>query len=366
MTVYETSEFMTIKFLKNNHGIALLVTLSIVTVLIMASLEMNKKMRSAVFSAAATRDRITLLNMASSGVNLAVAMLIKDKKNSRPDSLQEEWADSEKISEILDDISFEEGSIALTINDELGKIQLNSLVQFPEGHSFNESQRVMWERFLSLLIYKNEAFEDMEPMTIISSIKDWLDSGDDDAITGLNGAESDYYQDLDPPYPCKNGPFTHIGELVLVRGVTPELFQGAGGEQGLSNYITVFGMTQSSNNSFTYEGKININTADLPTLVAMLPSGNEDLAQAIYEYRMETSDSVYVHDLSSPTWYKTVPGIGDTKIDPNLITTSSDFFRIESTAKLKEMSRKITTVVKREKNTKTGKWECNILRWEIG
>ena len=356
---------MVTKILKNSHGIALLVTLSVVSVLIVASLEMNKKMRSAVFSAATTRDRITLLNMASSGVNLAAAILVKDKKDSNTDSLQEDWADSEKISEILADIPFEDGSIALTINDELGKIQINSLVQFPEGHNFNESQRAMWERFLSLLIYKNEAFEDMEPMTIINSIKDWLDSGDDDAITGLNGAESDFYQDLDPPYPCKNGPFTYIGELALVRGVTPELFQGAGGEQGLSNYITVFGMTKSSNNSFTYEGKININTADLPTLVAILPSGNEDLAQAIYEYRLETSESTYIHDLSSPTWYKNVPGAGDIKIDPNLITTSSDFFRIESTATLKEMKMKVTTVVKRENDAKTGKWECNILRWEI-
>ena len=353
------------KILKNSHGIALLVTLSVVSVLIVASLEMNKKMRSAVFSAATTRDRITLLNMASSGVNLAAAILVKDKKDSNTDSLQEDWADSEKISEILADIPFEDGGITLTINDELGKIQINSLVQFPEGHNFNESQRAMWERFLSLLMYKNEAFEDMEPMTIIDSIKDWLDSGDDDAITGLNGAESDFYQDLDPPYPCKNGPFTYIGELALVRGVTPELFQGAGGEQGLSKYITVFGMTKSSNNSFTYEGKININTADLPTLVAILPSGNEDLAQAIYEYRLETSESTYIHDLSSPTWYKNVPGAGDIKIDPNLITTSSDFFRIESTATLKEMKIKVTTVVKRENNAKTGKWECNILRWEI-
>ena len=356
---------MVTKILKNSHGIALLVTLSVVSVLIVASLEMNKKMRSAVFSAATTRDRITLLNMASSGVNLAAAILVKDKKDSNTDSLQEDWADSEKISEILADIPFEDGGIALTINDELGKIQINSLVQFPEGHNFNESQRAMWERFLSLLMYKNEAFEDMEPMTIIDSIKDWLDSGDDDAITGLNGAESDFYQDLDPPYPCKNGPFTYIGELALVRGVTPELFQGAGGEQGLSKYMTVFGMTKSSNNSFTYEGKININTADLPTLVAILPSGNEDLAQAIYEYRMETSGSTYIHDLSSPTWYKNVPGAGDIKIDPNLITTSSDFFRIESTATLKEMKIKVTTVVKRENNAKTGKWECNILRWEI-
>ncbi|MEJ2658282.1 MAG: general secretion pathway protein GspK [Desulfobacterales bacterium] len=356
---------MPIKVLKNNRGIALLVTLSVVTVMVAASLEMNKKARSAIFSAAATRDRITLLHMASSGVNVAEEMLIKDKYSSNSDSLQEDWADSEKCNEIMGDIPFERGSVTVSISDELGKIQINSLVQYPKGLSFNESQRVMWERFLNLLKYQNEAFEDLEPMTIINSVKDWIDSGDDDAITGLNGAESEYYQDLDPPYPCKNGPLTNINELALVRGVTPELFRGAGGEQGLSRYITVFGMTQSQDNAFTYEGKININTADLPTLSAIMPPGAEELAQVMFDYRNETSESGYLHDLTSPKWYKGVPGMGDITIDPNLITTSSDIFRIESTATLMEMKMKITAVIKREQSSKTGKWICSILRWEI-
>jgi general secretion pathway protein K len=356
---------MPIKALKNNRGIALLVTLSVATVLVVASLEMNKKVRTAIFSAAAARDRITLSYMASSGINVAEAMLVKDKNDSNSDSLQEDWADPEKRNEIISDIPFENGSITVTISDELGKIQINSLVQFPGGLSFNDSQRVMWERFLSLLKYQNEMFEELEPMTIINSVKDWIDSGDDDAITGLNGAESDYYQDLDPPYSCKNGPFTHIGEIALVRGVTPEFFLGAGEEQGLLRYITVFGITESQNNSFTYEGKININTADLPTLAAIMPSGSEDLAQVLYDYRNETSESGYIHDLTSPKWYKNVPGMGDITIDPNLITTSSDIFRIESTATLMEMKMKITAVIKREKNTNTGKWICSVLGWEI-
>lgn len=353
------------KILNKNHGIALLVTLSVVTVLVVVSLEMNKKMRSAIFSAATTRDRMTLMHMASSGIDVAAAMLVKDKTQSDSDSVQEDWADSEKVAEILYDVPFEDGSVTVTIRDELGKIQINSLVQFPDGRNFNESQKTMWMRFLELLNYQNETLEDIEPMTIINSVKDWLDSGDDDAITGLSGAESDYYQDLDPPYTCKNGPFAHINELFLVKGIPPTLFEGAGGEKGLSGYLTVFGMTQSPDNSFTYEGKININTADLPALVAILPPGNEDLAQAIYDYRQERVESGYINDLSSPNWYKNVPGMGDTKIDPNLITTSSDFFQIESVAALKEMKLKITAVIKRDQNTKSGKWKCNILRWEI-
>ena len=351
-------------FLGNNRGIALLVTLSIITILVAVTLEMNRKIRSAVFSAAATRDRMTLLNMASSGIEIGKALLVKDKNNSDTDSLQEDWSESEKISEVLKDIPFEKGTITLSIGDELGKIQINSLVKFPDGHSFNEPQRIMWEQFLSGLMSQNESFEGLEPLTIINSVKDWIDSGDDDAITGLNGAESDYYQDLDPPYTCKNGPITHIDELALIRGITPELLKGAGGVSGLSDYITVFGMSQAGDNTFTYEGKININTADLPTLAAILPFGSEPLAQAIYDYRQETSESEYIHDLSSPTWYKRVPGMGDINIDSNLITTSSDFFRIESVATLNEMKVKIDTVVNREKNQKTGKWTCKVLRWE--
>ena len=358
---------MPMKVLKNNRGIALLVTLSVATVMVAASLEMNKMVRSAVFSAAAARDRITLLYMASSGVNVAEAMLIKDKNESEFDSLQEDWANAEKRNEIISDIPFENGNVSVSIIDELGKIQVNSLVQYPGGREFNESQRAMWERFLNFLKYQNstqnDVFKDLEPMTIIDSAKDWIDSGDDNAITGLNGAESEYYEDLDPPYPCKNGPFSNINELALVRGVTPAIFQGMAGEQGLSRYITVFGMTQTGPNSFTYEGKININTAALPTLAAIMPVGSENFAQVMFDYRIETSDSGYIHALTSPNWYKDVPGMADITIDPNLITISSDIFRIESTAT--KMKMKATAVIHREKSAKTGKWICSVLEWKI-
>lgn len=351
------------KIIGNSRGIALLVTLGVITVLIVTTLEMNRHTRSALFSAATTRDRMTLSQMASSGIHAAKAILIMDKNNSNSDSLQEDWADPEKISEILADLPFDDGQITLTISDELGKIQINSLVQFPEGHEFNPTQRMLWDQFLNLLITQNELFKDIEPETIINSVKDWLDSKDDDAITGLNGAESDYYQDLDPPYACRNGPFTHIDELALVKGISRELYQGTGEWLGVSSYLTIHGIIEKKAHSFTFDGKININTAQLPVLAAILPLGSEDLAQAIYDYRQETSDSVYIHDLSSATWHKQVPGLSNIDIDPGLITTSSDVFQIESGAMLHEMKMTITAIVKRERDKKTGKWVCKVLRW---
>jgi len=348
----------------NNRGVALLVTLTIVTILIVAALEMNRRTRSAVYSAAAGRDRITLYQMASAGIHAAEAMLAKDKKDSDTDSLQEDWADPDKISQVLQDIPFEEGSLKITISDELGRIQINSLVAFPEGRQFNEPQKALWERFLWVLRSGNESLEDIESPMIINSLKDWLDAGDDDAVTGISGAESDYYQELDPPYDCANGPFSHNGELALVRGVTPRLFHGTAETPGLNRYVTIDGMTAGKSNSFTYQGKININTAELPVLAALLPSGNEDLAEAIFEYRQETSDDEFIHDLSSSTWYTDVPGLGNIEIAPELITTTSDFFRIESVAALNAIEMTITAVVKREKIKKTGKWGCKVLRWQ--
>ena len=356
---------MQVTIIKNNRGIALLMTLTVITVLVTTALEFNRRARSAVFSTAATRDRVTLSQMAASGINVAMAILAKDKKESDTDSQQEDWANPEKIGEILQDIPFEEGSLALKISDELGRIQANALIRFPEGREAGNLQIDLWDRFLRLIISANELAE-IEPVTIINSVKDWLDSGDDDAITGLTGAESDYYQDSDPPYSCRNGPFTYIDELLLVRGVTPELFYGAGAKPGMSGYMTVYGITGSNNKNFTCEGKININTAELPVLTSLLPPEDEDLAQLIYDYRLETSDGQYIHDLSSPMWYKNVPGCSGIEIDPKLITTLSDLFRIESSATLHEMKIGITAVVHREKEKKTGKWKCRILSWQTG
>jgi hypothetical protein len=58
---------------------------------------------------------------------------------------------------------------------------------------------------------------------VIDSILDWRDTNREHR---LNGAEEDYYRGLDPPYSCKDGRIDVLEELLLVRGVTPELFFG--------------------------------------------------------------------------------------------------------------------------------------------
>jgi general secretion pathway protein K len=353
-----------LKISRNNRGVALLITLSIISILVVTTLELNKRTRTSVYLSATARDRVTLNHMAMSGVHAAMAFLVKDKEDSEVDSVQEDWADPEKLSELISDIPFETGELNVTIIDELGKIQVNALVNFPEGRQFNESQRELWDHFLNLAISPLDRTEDTAPAPIINSLKDWLDYGDDDATTGLSGAESDYYQDLDPPYSCRNGPITHLGELPMVKGITPEFFEGVGGVPGIDAYMTVQGMTVTQGNRYTFKGVININTADLPVIAAILPAENELLAQSIFEYRSAMSDEAYAHDLSSPEWYKDAPGCSDVEIDSRLITLSSDIFRIDSEATLHGVKMTTAAIVTRLKDKETGKWRAKLLSWE--
>jgi type II secretory pathway component PulK len=88
------------------------------------------------------------------------------------------------------------------ITDEAGKVNLNANVP-------NVS----------------EMLQKLPGMTseLAASIVDWQD-GDDEATPG--GAESQYYLLQADPYECKNGPFESVGELMLVRDMTPEVFLG--------------------------------------------------------------------------------------------------------------------------------------------
>lgn len=345
--------------LSNNRGVVILVTIAVITLLITIALELNSKSRSMIASTAAIRDQYTLSHMTSSGINAAIALLIKDKLESETDSIQEDWANPDKIVFLLEDIPFEDGEIKLKISDELGKIQVNALVAYPDGNDFNEFQKNLWDSFLRIIIFERELPEEIDPSCIINSVKDWLDF--DDSITGLSGAESEYYQDSDTPYSCRNAPLSDLNQLAMIKGVASDLFYNYNKMPGIPEYMTVYGMADSGS---TYAGKININTAEANVIAALLPDDSRHLSSAICEYRQESSDLKFLHNLSSNTWYKNVSGCEDIEIDSSLITTSSDFFRIVSVAKLREMEMTTTAIVQRIKDNTSNKWKCKILSWQ--
>ncbi len=96
------------------------------------------------------------------------------------------------------------------LENESAKLNLNALVQMDKENPGIGEQLLM-------------TLPGMD-VTIADAILDWLDPDD---TPRDNGAEADYYAALNPPYAPKNGPIDTIEELLLVRGVTPELLFGA-------------------------------------------------------------------------------------------------------------------------------------------
>lgn len=58
---------------------------------------------------------------------------------------------------------------------------------------------------------------------LAAAIVDWRD-GDSDVSPG--GAESEYYSSRQPPYTARDGSFETVDELLLVKGMTPEILYG--------------------------------------------------------------------------------------------------------------------------------------------
>lgn len=152
---------------------------------------------------------------------------------------------------------------------------------------------------------------------IASAIMDWRDI---DSIPEPSGAEDNFYGSLESPYKCKNGEFAVLEELLLVKGVTPEIFDS------LKGYLTIYG-----------DGKININTVSKRVLLAF--GMTEAAADALVRYRSGldgapgTKDDLVFTDINIETLLpgldpeKDVPSIANIK---SFFTTKSNYFKLES------------------------------------
>jgi type II secretory pathway component PulK len=170
------------------------------------------------------------------------------------------------------------------VTDECGKINLNALMKRDSGGTIAHD----------MLMALPNMTED-----IANSIVDWLDS---DSDARPNGAEDDYYSGLTPPYHCKNAPLDSIEELLLVKGVTPQLLfgndrnrngildpeedDGTGVlDRGWSAFLTIY--SRESNIDADGNSRIYVNDKDLQGLYDKLNAAlGEDLANYIIAYRL--------------------------------------------------------------------------------
>jgi general secretion pathway protein K len=317
----------------NEKGVALILVLLMVSVIVVLTLQLNVASRSQVHEAANLGDGIRVLYIAKSGLFAGMGLLSEDRGNA--DTLNEAWARTDTISEQSKDY-FDGGHLELVIEDETGKVNINKLV---EGNGFNNAVKGVLSRLLSQPQFE---LQDREVEDLLNAIKDWIDA---DAEVTATGAENAYYQGLGKSYTVRNGPMESIDELLLVRGISRELFYGTSERPGLARLLTVHG-----------EGSININTAPKEVLRALSPSITEDAVNRMDDYRRNAANN-----LTEPSWYRRVSGLQNTAIDSVTVATKSEYFQIAATGHLGTMKRTIRGIVKRDSEKK-----LSVVAWRLG
>lgn len=353
----------TMGILADRRGVVLLMVLAVIALLVPLVLESGRRVFAWGVATQSTVRHSQLAWTARAGVQAAMAILVEDRQKSETDSLQEDWAREDKLSQLVAELGYPEG-LSISITDCLGKLQVNALVAPPHGKAFNPDQLDLWDRFLRPVVSAHEDMPTNATTDIINALKDWMDSQDDDAITGLNGAETYYYQDLSPPYRARNGTIREKDELLLVKGITPGLYHGVDPIPAIEPFITVFGVGAGAGGKLEYPGKINLSTAAFPVIRALISAGSEDLAENIVTFREEKAGDEFVNDVTAPTWYKNAPGCAEVDIKADLVTQVSDTFRIESVATVGDARSSLVVWVRREKAGEGDGYTCRVLAWK--
>ncbi len=267
-----------IMHIKNQNGIALLVTLLAVALITAMVVEFSYGVYTGTSNLYNWRDSQRLSLMAKSGINVSAKYL-------------SEWIDTQSFTlgaiELPVENPFEDfqGVITVKIEDECSKFNINTLV-YPRGDVKNPIAYDSFKRLLKTLSLKEN---------IADRIVDWIDR---DSVAELSDSEIG----------AKNADLISIDELLLINGITRKDYNT------LLPYVSVYG---SRDNLI-----INVNGAEKPVLMCISDTITDELAQKIITYRTGMPFR-NINEFNN---------FAGTSLGANQISVKGDNFRITATA----------------------------------
>lgn len=272
---------------QSRRGIALIIVMIAIFVLsvLIGAFAFSMKVETKLAMNANHEAEIVWLGR--SGVELARWVLAQQASiSSEPyDSLNQKWAggpgsltssNSPLANVSLDHYQIGNGFVTVKITDLERKFNIN-----------RANDQIM-QQALTLV-----GVDAGEIPRVSAAITDWIDPDD---VTHINGAESDYYQSQDPPYYAKNKPIDDLSELLLVRGITLDMFWGTSSTNhapaafqqvdrwGRPVEQPVYPIGLADVFTTLSSGRININTASAQTL-QIIPLVDENAAAQIIQQR---------------------------------------------------------------------------------
>ncbi len=239
-------------------GFALLVVILVMLITSFLASQLIMQVRTDLQITANIKQRVVGRMLAEGGVNLALFRLI-----DKPEVDFEEkiggavFLRGRTYETVLSTGKMEYYAVSESGKMDLNKTPIDFLKKFLEYHDLTEE----------------------EVDVVVDSLLDWRDNDD---LHRINGAEKNYYEELEKAYIPRNGQIEDPAEFFLLRG-TESL-------RGKFDPYAVFTVKNGS-------GKININNL-APEMLAFLVGDDEDL---IERYR-EEQDLAAPGNLTMATW----------------------------------------------------------------
>jgi len=161
----------------------------------------------------------------------------------------------------------------------------------------------------------------LDPVAV-QAILDWIDADTDTRFP--NGAEDDYYTELQPAYRAANRPLVSKRELLLVKGITPEIYSK------LAPFLVCLPRPTP----------INVNTAPLEILASLASTFDEATARTLVRIR-ETQPFMSLDALLAH------PGIRARQLSLSELSVASDYFELRSEVRDSRTEFRMTSLLER-------------------
>lgn len=307
-------------------GFVTVVVLCMVILMSVLLLGFNHQSRSNLLAVDDFRKSEQAINCARAGFNIAIAA-IRDSIDINTNKDMQDLFSGEKT------FALDNGTCSVIINEEDSKLNVNRLKD--ENGQLNRTAADQLLRLIELLNQEDTGWPHIG-YGIVPAIIDWTDSDED--VTCLPfvksenlGAESSYYSGLTVPYKCGNKPLDTLDELLLVKGITPEIYDR------ICNDITVYG-----------DGKININRASKRIIESLSEKIDPALAQMIIDHRR-------IKPFESIAELRDIPGMTDgiyyTIKKTAVVSSSEGYYSVVSRGNVDNISCTIAAII--QKNTET-------------
>ncbi len=206
-------------------------------------------------------ERAKLRLIADCGVKASIAKL-KAGIVKNYDSLKDDWSNDLGA---FKDINIDAGRYNICYNDKAIDSGLTEtrwgIADEERKININKASLSVLERLIHIVLNLDE----IEAQELAAAIVDWRDS-DSELSIPIGSAEDSYYSGQGFPYEAKDANFEVLEEIVLVKGMSKEIFRQ------IKDYLTIYG-----------SGRVNVNTAGRQVLFSL--GLNESIVEKILHFR---------------------------------------------------------------------------------